>query len=338
MDTGAEKTVVRHDFVPKEAYTGRYCMLDSWRGSQPSRHRLAQITLEVGSTVVTKEVAVAETLDCPALLGVDLGEEVTIALMQHVISVSARSKLSTVGAAPSLTQSSEPVVSGQSEQVGVEAAPIRGTRAGLVKDLAEIRADEDASAQSECRPIDLLHEMDIPEAYFEDSPEVIPVEELSTLPEVKEVEVPLPRIDGARPDRDKLIAEQQADGTLLNILGLAKKSEKGYGFEQGVLVHCSIDSLGDSCQRVVVPKVRRDNVLELGHSSPVAGHFGCKKTYAKISKHFIWPRVWKDVKAFVKTCAGCQRAARNTNARAPLQPLPCVSEPLEKVAFDLVGP
>ena len=258
--------------------------------------------------------------------------------MQHVISVSARSKLSTVGAAPSLTQSSEPVVSGQSEQVGVEAAPIRGTRAGLVKDLAEIRADEEASAQSECRPIDLLHEMDIPEAYFEDSPEVIPVEELSTLPEVKEVEVPLPRIDGAGPDRDKLIAEQQADGTLLNILGLAKKSEKGYGFEQGVLVHCSIDSLGDSCQRVVVPKVRRDNVLELGHSSPVAGHFGCKKTYAKISKHFIWPRVWKDVKAFVKMCAGCQRAARNTNARAPLQPLPCVSEPFEKVAFDLVGP
>ena len=79
-------------------------------------------------------------------------------------------------------------------------------------------------------------------------------------------------------------------------------------------------------------------MLELGHSSPVAGHFRCKKTYAKISKHFIWPRVWKDVKAFVKMCAGCQRVARNTNARAPLQPLPCVSEPFEKVAFDLVGP
>ena len=40
------------------------------------------------------------------------------------------------------------------------------------------------------------------------------------------------------------------------MVGLAKKSEKGYGFEQGVLVHCSVDSLGDSCQRVVVPKVR----------------------------------------------------------------------------------
>ena len=45
-----------------------------------------------------------------------------------------------------------------------------------------------------------------------------------------------------------------------------------------------------------------------------------------------------DVKTFVRSCASCQRAARNDNARAPLQPLPCVSEPFEKVAFDLVGP
>ena len=48
--------------------------------------------------------------------------------------------------------------------------------------------------------------------------------------------------------------------------------------------------------------------------------------------------MWVDVKAFVRSCAGCQRAARNDNSRAPLQPLPCISEPFEKVAFDLVGP
>ena len=40
----------------------------------------------------------------------------------------------------------------------------------------------------------------------------------------------------------------------------------------------------------------------------------------------------------MRSCSGCQRAARNMHARAPLQPLPCVSEPFEKVAFDLVGP
>ena len=86
IDTGAEKTVVRQDFVPEVAYTGRTCMLDTWRGSQPSRHRLARITVKVGSLEVNQEVAVAESLDCPALLGANLGEEVTIALMQHIIS------------------------------------------------------------------------------------------------------------------------------------------------------------------------------------------------------------------------------------------------------------
>ena len=45
-----------------------------------------------------------------------------------------------------------------------------------------------------------------------------------------------------------------------------------------------------------------------------------------------------DVKQFVRSCAGCQRAARKSNSRAPLQPLPCIGEPFEKVAFDLVGP
>ena len=122
------------------------------------------------------------------------------------------------------------------------------------------------------------------------------------------------------------------------MLELAHRSEKGYAFDHGILVHTTIDSLGDSCQRVVVPSGRRNNVLELAHSNPVAGHFGYKRTYARISLHFIWPRVWLDVKSFVKSCGGCQRAARNTNAKAPLQPLPCVSEPFEKVAFDLVGP
>ena len=83
------------------------------------------------------------------------------------------------------------------------------------------------------------------------------------------MEVPLPCIDGEGQDRDKLIAEQLADVTFRNVLELAQRKEKGYSFDQGILVHYSEDSLGDSCQRVVVPLVRRNNVLELGHSNPL---------------------------------------------------------------------
>ena len=111
-----------------------------------------------------------------------------------------------------------------------------------------------------------------------------------------------------------------------------------YGFENGVLVQSTSDGLGDKVQRVVVPMSRRQHVLQLAHSNLVAGHFGFKKTFARISRHFLWPRMWVQVKEFVRCCEGCQKAARNDKARAPLQPLPCVSEPFEKVAFDLAGP
>ena len=150
--------------------------------------------------------------------------------------------------------------------------------------------------------------------------------------------VPLPNSVGSRSDRDMLVAEQQSDSTLKNVMDLARKGEKGYGFEENILVQCTDDSLGDRKQRVVVPKGRRLQVLRLAHSSLQAGHFGVKKTFARINLHFLWPRMWGDVKQFIRSCEGCQKAARNSNSRAPLQPLPCVGEPFEKVAFDMVGP
>ena len=143
IDTGAEKTVVRQDYVLEVAYTGKSCMLDTWRGSQPSRHRLARIAIKVGSVEVTREVAVAEKLDCPALLGADLGDDITVALMQHIIDQSARGNVVPEGASPRVSQQNEPV-------------GIRGTRAETAKELKEIAEDESASALSECRPVECL--------------------------------------------------------------------------------------------------------------------------------------------------------------------------------------
>ena len=89
---------------------------------------------------------------------------------------------------------------------------------------------------------------------------------------------------------------------------------------------------------MVVPVGRRQQVLQVAHSNLAAGHFGFKKTFARVSRHFLWPKIWGQVRDFVRTYVGCQKAARKDNAKAPLQPLPCVAEPFEKVAFDLVGP
>ena len=113
--------------MPEQAYTRNFVNLDSWRGSQPSRHKLALITIKVGSVEVTKEVAVAEKLECPALLGVDLGDKVTVALMQYVITQNASEEVEPMEVTPSRHQASVSEGSGQSEVLAV--APVRGTRA-----------------------------------------------------------------------------------------------------------------------------------------------------------------------------------------------------------------
>ena len=106
--------------------------------------------------------------------------------------------------------------------------------------------------------------LDFPESYFEDDPVVTPVEELCTLAEGGEVEIPLPNLVSADSDRGKLVAEQQSDKSLEHVFSLARKGEKGYGFDEEVLVQYTSDSLGDVNQRVVVPMCRRNNVLDRG--------------------------------------------------------------------------
>ena len=320
LDTGADRTLVRRELIPGDAYTGETVVLDTWRGQQPSTHKVARITIRVGSVEVIGDVAVADTLDYPALLGTDLGEPIQIEIMEMVVL--------------KLKDSLAQKVTEQSEKVEV----IRITRAQVTREQNREEADELASALSESTPVPLSDILVFPDAYFEEDPVPTPVAELSTWPVEEVVDFPIPKLVKDDSDRGRLVAEQQSDQSLVQVLNLAKKGEKGYGFEEGVLVHSTCDSLGDSNLRMVVPKGRRQQVLELAHSNLAAGHFGIKKTFGRISRHFLWPRMWVEVKNFVRTCAGCQRAARNDNSRAPLQPLPCVSEPFEKVAFDLVDP
>ena len=318
VDTGADRTIVRKDLVPELAYTGREVVLDTWKGAQPSKHKLANVSIQVGDVTVSRNVAVAENLEYPALLGADLGKPLFVEAMSKIFGNWEEEKDSAVV-----------------EEEKVEA--VRATRAQVKKQVEEEVADDLASAQAECKPLPLAEVFDFPDSYFEDDCVVTPVEECVTLPGLSSVHIPLPDLSGES-GRASLIVEQQGDPSLERLMGLAEKRERGYAFDEGVLVHYTEDELADPYTRLVVPKGRRQRVLELGHCNLLAGHFGVKKTFAKIAKSFVWPKMWIEVKAFVKSCAGCQRAARNNMAKAPLHPLPVVSEPFSKVAIDIVGP
>ena len=52
----------------------------------------------------------------------------------------------------------------------------------------------------------------------------------------------------------------------------------------------------------------RANLISEHHETPMAGHLGISKTYARLQERFRWVGMKKDVESFVRTCDVCQRA------------------------------
>ena len=361
IDTGACRTVIDAKHIPRSAYLGKTITLDTWKGRQFSEHPLAKLSIEIGDVSTVAVVAVAEDFGSPALLGRDMGLAMTAKLTgimadrdraallsseceNTVVPMQVMKVEAPLEEVRSLEVLEDGVASVECDSLVVPrqteiVEQIKMTRAQAKKAVAADKENDIASAQSESQPTALSDVLDFPDAYFEPDPvfdaTVEPVPDAGEWPEFDKVEIPLPDIGG---DSRKLGEEQKTDSSLSNLWQKAEKSEKGYSFEQGVLVHHTSDGVDDLVVRVVVPVSRRQPILKMGHSSSIAGHFGVKKTHAKIARHFMWPGLYSQVKAYVRSCKGCQLAARQHKSRAPLQPLPCVGEPFQKVAFDLVGP
>ena len=78
-------------------------------------------------------------------------------------------------------------------------------------------------------------------------------------------------------------------------------------------------------------------VLELGHKIPLAGHLGVEKTRQRILHRFYWPTVFKDSEEFCKCCEKCQKTINRKVPPASLIPLPIITEPIKKMAMNIVG-
>ena len=313
-DSGCDRTVVAKHLIPKTAYIGKQVILKGWRGLQTSKHELARVNISVGKVLHKKKmVAVAEGMEYPALLGADMNRAVKSEIMRKVMEE---------------WESEGEAVNAQ-EVVNCDVG-VRVTRAQVKKKIEAEQADDLASAGAECNPVDLGDIFDFGEDFFDDDCATPLADVEDSLVEA----VPI----SASGDRGALQAEQKADLTLTDQHVYAKEGEKGYCYDNGILVQNVDDGLGDVCSRIVVPVGRREALLRLAHSGVASGHFGVKKTYSKLAAHFLWPRMYVETKELVRVCPGCQRAAKNLFSRAPLQPLPCIGEPFRVVAMDIVGP
>ena len=91
--------------------------------------------------------------------------------------------------------------------------------------------------------------------------------------------------------------------------------------------------------RLVAPQSLRNKLLQLAHDIPASGHLGITKTKARLSPHFFWPRMAKEITHYVRSCDVCQRLGKGKKPQSvPLIPLPLVAEPFSKIAIDIVGP
>ena len=78
--------------------------------------------------------------------------------------------------------------------------------------------------------------------------------------------------------------------------------------------------------------------MTVAHEIPLGGHLGKMKTTQHLLQRFYWPTVHADVAQFCRACKACQLDSSRRVPKAPLRPLPVISEPFRRIAMDIVGP
>lgn len=89
--------------------------------------------------------------------------------------------------------------------------------------------------------------------------------------------------------------------------------------------------------RIVVPNNRRPNILKECHDD--AAHLGYTKTYARLCDKYWWPKMFKDVRQYVKDCKDCgETKAPNYYTVAPMGQPRIPTVPFEMISMDFKGP
>ena len=156
-----------------------------------------------------------------------------------------------------------------------------------------------------------------------------------------------PQIDASL-TRDELVAAQRADATLIRPFKQAAKGrpvqyDRGgkarYEVVDGLLRRIYSNASGHEVKQLVVPGPLRPKVLALAHDAIMTGHLGIKKTSDRVLANFFWPGLVGDVTRYCRSCVICQHTIpKGRVSVAPLQKMPIIGVPFQRVAMDLIGP
>ena len=135
---------------------------------------------------------------------------------------------------------------------------------------------------------------------------------------------------------NKLRQLTMSDTSLKKMRQWAEEKANGYYFLNGLLMHEKCDEWEGTLNRIVVPMLYREQIMDLVHQH--SGHLGVQKMRKLLNRYCTWTGMHVDLCKRYAYCEACQKVAKNMPKSAPLQPVCIISEPFERVAFDIVGP
>ncbi|GMF15040.1 unnamed protein product [Phytophthora fragariaefolia] len=80
----------------------------------------------------------------------------------------------------------------------------------------------------------------------------------------------------------------------------------------------------------------RARLVHEDHDAPAGGHLGRENTFAAISHDFFWPRMYKWIRIWVRSCEVCQRVKPVASKQAPLRPLPIATSAWRSISMDFI--
>ncbi|XP_076041778.1 uncharacterized protein LOC143025664 [Oratosquilla oratoria] len=127
---------------------------------------------------------------------------------------------------------------------------------------------------------------------------------------------------------------------LLNIVADALSRIRGADHPTDAFIVASITTGAKAYQLeelcLVVPDGAKKAALCIAHCLLMTGHRGAQVTLERLQKFAFWPKMSKDVKAFVKNCKICITCKSSYDLPASLRPFSDVTSPFERVDVDLV--
>lgn len=148
--------------------------------------------------------------------------------------------------------------------------------------------------------------------------------------------------------RLELAMEQRNYSTLKELFdkvlpfGDISSSAHGYFLHENLLFRKWVPQgkvlIGEPVFQFVVPSRFCGLVIQTCHDN-IAGHPGVKKTYDRVLRYIFWPRLKRDIAAYIRTCPVCQLNGKPNQSikPAPLCPIPVLEQPFEHLMIDCVG-